>query len=189
MPKLLWLGVGMVHHSLLFCSVAFCINYLPFHVIFFFLASLWNMIPALLFIFFFPDLTKSLVSQIFIIMISISTNYFCLYCILQSASFLLSFPLFLHFPHGPSFFPSLPCMTPFLFWLGSVGNSKAASHTLGTPASLSLLSDYEQKTVVQQVYCSSFCGFHHTNYYTLMYSLSYLFVSCYYLYFTNGELS
>lgn len=87
------------------------------------------------------------------------------------------------------FFPSLPCMTPFLFCLGSVGNSKAVSHTLGTLASLSLPSEYEWKPAVQQVYYSSFCGFHHTNYYTLMYSFSYLSVSCYYLYFTNGKLS
>lgn len=139
--------------------------------------------------FFFPDLTKSLISQIFIFMISISTDFFYLYRILQSASFLLSFPLFLPFPRCLSFFPSLPCMTPFLFCLGSVGNSKAVSHTLGTLASLSLPSEYEWKPAVQQVYYSSFCGFHHTNYYTLMYSFSYLSVSCYYLYFTNGKLS
>lgn len=163
----------------------------PFSCDFFF-CSFWLLfetIPALLFIFFFPDLTKSLISQIFIFMISISTDFFYLYCILQSASFLLSFPLFLPFPRYLSFFPSLPCMTPFLFCLGSVGNSKAVSHTLGTLASLSLPSEYEWKPAVQQVYYSSFCGFHHTNYYTLMYSFSYLSVSCYYLYFTNGKLS
>lgn len=99
---------------------------------------------------------------------SFSNNIFYLYSILEYASFSFSFPLFSSFfslvdPVSPPLPLRLPCMTPFLFCLCSVSNSKAVSHTQRTSAHLVMASECKQNSVVQQIYFSAFCSFHHTD--------------------------